>query len=525
VSCISSRLESARRMMKRLSDPTFLLADRSRELEGRIRSRNFSRRVRLDGSSTLAQHFNAVMEALERSVTKADGLIESARDGIVLLNAQDLTVVKANPAAEILFGRSRDGLIGQPVSALIATDELSPDGAQPLSPADLLDGAVWMTWGIQADGARFPMEITVSHLSDEDGDYRTAFLRDMSERVRAQQELNQTHEWQQRILDAIPFPVAVMRRRDEVVLYVNQPVAELAGCPVGQLVGRRSSVKYVDRRHYDEVHALLEAEGRADAREVRLRNGDGHAFWAILSAVRIDYGSEDAVLIGFTDITARIEAETAQRELIDSIPVPLVLARTSDASMIQINRRAAELFGIATYRAVGRKALDFYVRPEERERLSQQLREDGQVDEFEVQLKDDYGRPFWALLSARLFNHQGEAASLTAVNVINERKRMEEELARERTLLMATLENMDQAMLITDGEMRVIGWNQRCIALLDLPEVFLKGGPTLNDISTLLGDRGEFAELDPADAELFRNDPRTLLETRRSSSGAGPTAP
>jgi hypothetical protein len=73
--------------------------------------------------------------------------------------------------------------------------------------------------------------------------------------------------------------------------------------------------------------------------------------------------------------------------------------------------------------------------------------------------------------------------------------------------------------------MRVIGWNQRCIALLDLPEVFLKGGPTLNDISTLLGDRGEFAELDPADAELFRNDPRTLLETRRSSSGAGPTAP
>jgi hypothetical protein len=30
VSCISSRLESARRMMKRLSDPTFLLADRSK---------------------------------------------------------------------------------------------------------------------------------------------------------------------------------------------------------------------------------------------------------------------------------------------------------------------------------------------------------------------------------------------------------------------------------------------------------------------------------------------------------------
>jgi competence protein ComEC len=34
VSCISSRLESARRMMKRLSDPTFLLADRSKAVSG-----------------------------------------------------------------------------------------------------------------------------------------------------------------------------------------------------------------------------------------------------------------------------------------------------------------------------------------------------------------------------------------------------------------------------------------------------------------------------------------------------------
>ena len=158
--------------------------------------------------------------------------------------------------------------------------------------------------------------------------------------------------------------------------------------------------------------------------------------------------------------------------------------------------------------AIGRDATDFYVVEEERRRLGARLRSDGQVDEFELQLCDSLKQPFWSLLSARLFTHRGEQATLTTVNVINERKRIEQELARERAMLKATLENMDQAMLITDHDLRVIGWNYRCVDLLDLPAELLDRAPTL----------AEIAEYFPA-RRLRRTDRGGGSQVRRRSAG------
>jgi len=304
----------------------------------------------------------------------------------------------------------------------------------------------------------------------------------------------------------------VVGRHDELVLYVNTPLAEISGQDAPSMIGRRSSIKYTDRHEYDAFQAVLERDGRVDRREVQLRNIDRRVFWADLSAVRIPYHGEDAVLVGFTDITARKQAEAVQRELIDAVPVPL--ARTSDSRILQINRRASELFGIAADMAVGQHAPEYYVDGEQRRLLGAMLRQDGQVDEFEVQLQDSQGRHFWALLSARLFTHMGELASLTAVNVINERKRIEQELARDRAMLKATLENMDQAMLITDQDLRVIGWNHRCVDLLDLPADFLEAGPVMADIARYHADLGDFVELCESDAADFSGDQHALLTLR-----------
>jgi PAS domain S-box-containing protein len=268
-----------------------------------------------------------------------------------------------------------------------------------------------------------------------------------------------SHSGQRLILDAIPFPVAVVRRSDEVVLYVNTPLARMADQDAAFMKGRRSTVKYASRDDYEEVQALLDRDGRADEREVRLRNAAGRIFWVTLSAVRIPYHGDDAMLVGFTDITARKQAEVVQRELIDAVPIPLVLARTSDATILQINRRASELFGIAADVAVGRHATDFYLVEEERRRLGALLRQDGQVDEFEIQLGDSQHRPFWALLSARLFDHMGEQASLTAVNVINERKRIEDELRASKETAELAYDRLHQAQnsLIQAEKMAALG--------------------------------------------------------------------
>jgi PAS domain S-box-containing protein len=490
------------------------------ELESRVRERNFAPRQLSQGEpgpGILIDRYNAVVEAIERTVSRSDSVVRSARDAIVTFSGDDRVIVCANPASEALFpaGDERSGgLVGLRLDDLIAIDEPPPNKSASRPLARLLDGKTRVTWGIGADGARFPVELTASHLVDEDGDCWTVFLRDVSDRLEAQRDFQAAQEAQQLILDAIPFPVAVMRRSDALVLYVNAPLARIGNRHAHSMMGRRSSIKYDSREDYAQVQAVLDRDGRVEGVEVLLRNADDRKFWVNLSAVCIPYQGVDAVLVGFTDITARKEAEDAQRRLIDAVPVPLVVARTSDAKVLQINDRAAELFGLTSEQAIGRDATDFYVVEEERRRLGTRLRSDGQVDEFELQLCDSAKQPFWSLLSARLFNHKGEPATLTTVNVINERKRIEQELARDRAMLKATLENMDQAMLITDGDLRVIGWNHRCADLLDLTAEVLEPGPTLAELAGFLSERGDFAGLSDEDVQQFTGDQRDLLESR-----------
>jgi len=490
------------------------------ELESRVRERNFAPRQFAEhepGPGIVIDRYNALIEAIERTVSRSDSVVRSARDAIVTFSGDDRVIVCANPASEALFpaGDERPGgLIGLRLDDLIAIDEPPPNRNAPRPLARLFDGKTRVTWGIGAGGARFPVELTASHLVDEDGEYWTVFLRDVSDRLEAQRDFQAAQEAQQLILDAIPFPVAVMRRSDALVLYVNAPLAKVGNRHAHSMMGRRSSIKYDSRDEYAQVQAVLDSDGRVEGVEVLLRNADDRKFWVNLSAVCIPYQGVDAVLVGFTDITARKEAEDAQRRLIDAVPVPLVLARTSDAKVLQINDRAAELFGLTSEQAIGRDATDFYVVEEERRRLGTRLRNDGQVDEFELQLCDTAKQPFWSLLSARLFNHKGEPATLTTVNVINERKRIEQELARDRAMLKATLENMDQAMLITDGDLRVIGWNHRCADLLDLTAEVLEPGPTLAGLAGFLAERGDFAGLSDEDVLQFTGDQLDLLESR-----------
>ena len=251
--------------------------DLLRELESRVRERNFTfreveRHVPIPGA--LIERYNAVIEAVERTVSRSDSVISSARDAILTFNADDRVVVCANPAAEALFqaGEERPaGLIGLRLDDLIAIDEPPPNRTAPRPLARLIDGNTRVTWAIGAGGVRFPVELTASRLVNEDGDYWTVFLRDVSDWLEAQRDLQAAQEAQQLILEAIPFPVAVMRRSDALVLYVNTPLAKVSNRHAHSLMGRRSTVKYASRDDYAEVQAALDQDGRVDGREVLMR--------------------------------------------------------------------------------------------------------------------------------------------------------------------------------------------------------------------------------------------------------------
>jgi PAS domain S-box-containing protein len=75
-------------------------------------------------------------------------------------------------------------------------------------------------------------------------------------------------------------------------------------------------------------------------------------------------------------------------------------------------------------------------------------------------------------------------------------KRREQELADKTELLRATLEHMEQGLLVLDAEFRIKMWNDRWIELLDIPAAFVAVGASMEPIVRVAAERGEFGSGD-----------------------------
>ena len=119
-------------------------------------------------------------------------LFAMAPDAMIVTDAQG-RIVLANPQAERLFGYTKTQLRSLSVDALVpeqvrATHHLHRQRfiAQPrLRPM----GSGQELAGVRADGTLFPVEIALSPIQTEDGDFYVASVRDISESHRARQAL------------------------------------------------------------------------------------------------------------------------------------------------------------------------------------------------------------------------------------------------------------------------------------------------------------------------------------------------
>jgi PAS domain S-box-containing protein len=119
-------------------------------------------------------------------------LLDSAMDGIITVN-DAYSIVLYNRAAEKIFGWPSEQALGQPLNKLIPQRFRGSHGAhiQRFSATGVTsrrmgDGTV--IYGLRASGEEFPMDASISQLDTADGKLYTVILRDVTERVRAQEE-------------------------------------------------------------------------------------------------------------------------------------------------------------------------------------------------------------------------------------------------------------------------------------------------------------------------------------------------
>jgi len=124
-------------------------------------------------------------------------LLETLPDAIVAVD-RDGTIIQLNSQTQVLFGYTRDELIGQKVEVLVPESyrhrhhEHRQNFAE--TPKTRRMGADLDLYGRRRNGTEFPVEISLSPVPTENGMIVLSAIRDISERKRIAEELRRANE-------------------------------------------------------------------------------------------------------------------------------------------------------------------------------------------------------------------------------------------------------------------------------------------------------------------------------------------
>jgi PAS domain S-box-containing protein len=164
--------------------------------------------------------------ALQKSETTARALLESASDGIVVVEA-DGRIVLVNAKLEEMFGYNREELLGQPVEILLPSwlfdvhtrhraDYLAHPHSRPM-------GLGFDLTGQRKEGSQFPVEVSLSCVQAEEGPLIMGFIVDITQRKQAEEALRQ-------------YTLELQARNEELDAFAHTVAHDLKN-PLGRIVG------------------------------------------------------------------------------------------------------------------------------------------------------------------------------------------------------------------------------------------------------------------------------------------------
>jgi PAS domain S-box-containing protein len=260
-----------------------------------------------------------IEKRFKRSEARYRVVVETASDAVVSLDESG-AIILANPATKRIFGYNPDELIGKPLTVLM------PEAMRGLHKAGFKryqeTGARHLNWhgieltGLRANGEKFPIEVSFGEVTGDQGKVFTGFIRDISEKKRAEEAILASERNLSLIINTMPV-LAWSALPNGTVEFFNQRWLDYTGLSPEQAQGWG----WTDAIHHDDLGQMSEywqsiiVSGGPGEIEARLRRFDGNYRWFLFRAdpMRDDAG---AILKWYgtkTDIDDRRRAEEALR--------------------------------------------------------------------------------------------------------------------------------------------------------------------------------------------------------------------
>jgi PAS domain S-box-containing protein len=308
---------------------------------------------------------NRAEEAIKNSEESYRELADSITEVFFAMD-EHLRYTYWNKASEILTGVRAEDALGKSLS------EVFPD-TPGLRRAEKVYRAVLRTQKSRTFLNDF--DIDGRHYIFEIGAYPSrggisVFVRDITERKRAEEALRQSEENYRALFDSTVIGTIVIEAETMKVMMANQAAAEMLGFSSAKEVIGVNPLDSVPLEDRESVRELLVKEFfEQDLRrthELRMITKDGRQIWISANGARIVHEGRLAGLASFTDITQRKKMEEAirhaaeeWRKTFDSISDAISI-HDRDFRILRTNKAFANIFHKKPSQIIGRHCYELH---------------------------------------------------------------------------------------------------------------------------------------------------------------------
>jgi PAS domain S-box-containing protein len=447
-------------------------------------------------------------EELRNHRAYLDELFETAPVAICLLD-MNTRILSVNQEFTRMFGYEKEEVIGRDTADLIVPDELRNEIEGQLHSIALGERLDKETIRVRKDGTRVCVSMVAAPAMVEGGLAAIHVVyRDLTERKRAEMQLQATAERLKAILENAPVGI-VINDREGHTIEPNAAYQRICGYSAEELKG----TKFTDYTYPDDVAKNLQLYEQLRSHELqsyemekRYIRKDGKTIWVRVVAAELNDGNNVGIV---EDITAHKQAEqqlqaTADRlqAILDNAPVGIVIT-DSEGHLIEYNAAHLRMCGYSAEELKGTKFTD-YTHPDDIAKNLQlfELVTSGKRQSVEIEkryLRKD-GTTIWGrVISSRL----NKEFNIGIIEDVTERKKAAEALRESERLLRAVIDLVPHFIFVKNRESRYLLANRACAEASGISSEQMVGRRTIDHLS----DRDE--------AERFMKEDREVIDSGR----------
>jgi PAS domain S-box-containing protein len=415
----------------------------------------FDKEKRVTGLAIFAKEiteYRRTEESHRESEERFRSLIESSPIGISIMRDEG-DILYCNPAYMRMYGYSdMDEMVSTDFEGRIAPQSLGgilDRVRRRKGNEELLPSHEYLA--LRKDGTQFPVHAELSSINLSDGPATIAFITDISERKRAEEELRDGEEKYRKLVEMSPD--AILIHEGGNVEFVNQPGLRMFGWrgpEDGEYLGR-NIIEFVHPDSKELAIArykeLINEDEATPIVEMRFLQFSGESFYGEITSIPFAYMGKRRVMIIIHDVTQRKKVEEAlrdseekYRDVVERANDAIVIIQ--DGNLTYINPRGAAILGYRPEEVIGTSMIN-HVHPdfagEALERIRKRMEGEGISDLYEVVLRHKDGSVRYVEMSGGVIQYGGMPADLIVGRDITERKEAEEALQKseERYRLLA----------------------------------------------------------------------------------------